>query len=136
MGFYKTTGVTREVVATKLARHIYRSFRRNELKDGVKLRMCAIVDRKPFKVQIWRDEQEVLDAIRRERLIHPDSSSAIKAIIDDIYNHHSNIEYCNTALIKFYLLNGCHIIWWDDWSNEHGYNLEATLKSWDSTKQL
>lgn len=138
MGFYKTTGVTREVVAAKLARSIYRSFRQNELKYDTRLRMCTVIDRKPVKVRIWRDEQEVLDAIRRfrESIIYPDSSSMLKAIIDDIYNHRGNMEYCNTTLIKFYLLNGCHIIWWDDWGNEHGYNLEAALKSWDSTKQL
>ena len=139
MSFYKTTGVTREVIAIKLARSIYRSFHRTELKYDVVLKMGVIIDRSPFQVKIWRDEREVLDSIRRERLIHSDSSPAVKdtldATLDDIYNHRKNMEYCNTTLIKYYLLNGYDIMWWDNWGNEHGYNLEATLKSWDSTKQ-
>ena len=139
MSFYKTTGVTREVVAIKLARSIYRSFHRTELKYDVVLKMSVIIDRRPFQVKIWRDEREVLDSIRRERLLHSDSSPAVKdtldVTLDDIYNHRRNMEYCNTTLIKYHLLNGCDIMWWDNWGNEHGYNLEATLKSWDSTKQ-
>ena len=134
MSFYKTTGVTREVIAIKLARSIYRSFHRTELKYDVVLKMGVIIDRIPFQVKIWRDEREVLDSIRRDRLIHSDSP-AVKDTLDDIYNHRRNMEYCNTTLIKYYLLNGYDIMWWDNWGNEHSYNLEATLKSWDSTKQ-
>lgn len=133
MGFYKTTGVTRDVIASKLATQIYRSFHRNELKYDVKLKMSVIIDRNPFQVMIWRTSKDVVESIQRERLIHPGRNTSV---LDDICAHYRNMEYCNTALMKFYLLNGYDIMWWDNWGNEHGYNLEATLKSWDSTKQL
>lgn len=132
MGFYKTTGVTQDAIASKLAAQIYRSFRRNELKYNVKLKMSVIIDRNPFQVKIWRTSKDVVESIWRERMFHPGKNTSV---LDDIYAHCRNMEYCNTALMKFYLLNGYDIMWWDNWGNEHGYNLEATLKSWDSTKQ-
>ena len=132
MGFYKTTGVTQEIVATKLATQIYRSFRRNELKYDVELKMRVIIDQYSFQIRIWKTSKDVVESIQRARVVNPDKNTEV---LDDIYAHCRSMEYCNTALIKFYLLKGYSIIWWDNQSNGHGYNLKAALNSWDSTKQ-
>lgn len=126
MGFYKNTKVTHEIIATKLASQIYHSFHRQELKLGVKLKMYLHDKNRTYPVIISRTERDViyLYTNTRPRIMN---DSAVE-LLQYLKSHQRNMEKCNIALIKYYLLRGYDIMWWDNYGNEHGYNLNATLK--------
>lgn len=136
MGFYKNTGVTREITreiaATKLATQIYRSFHRKELEDHIHLRVSVIlISNSSLELNIFRTRNEIENFCRYHRSMWTDLS-----ILPDIFENRKSVERCNIILLKYYLLQDFDIKWWDNYGDEHGYNLNATLKSWDSTKRL
>lgn len=131
MGFYKNTGVTHEIVAAKLASQIYHSFHRKELEANIHLRMSVIISNSSHDINIFRTRNEIENFCKYYFSMRPDLS-----ILSDIFENRKSVERCNIILLKYYLLQDFDIMWWDKYGNEHGYNLEVTLKSWDSTKQL
>lgn len=120
MGFYKNIGATEEAAATKLATQIYRAFHRQELKyiDQPTMGFIMWVGEKwkSYPIKIFKTEQDVI------KCCEDTDSTDIKVIdvLNELMKARKSMERSNIIRIKYYLMQGFDIMWWDVWGNEHG----------------